>query len=66
MPGAKFTIIVLVALQVAGCSLVVDFDRSLLSDGGMDAAVDAEVEASSEAPVDDRLESAPDEAVQGR
>ena len=26
-------------LLLAGCSLVVDFDRSLLRDGGMDASI---------------------------
>ena len=60
MPASGFPIIVLVALQLGGCSLVVDFDRSLLSDGGADAGLDAEVEASSETPVDDRVDAASD------
>jgi len=36
------------ALVVSGCSLVVDFDRSLLVDAGVDTAPDASVDASSE------------------
>jgi hypothetical protein len=66
MPGAGFSIFVLVALHLGGCSLIVDFDRSLLSDGGVDAGLDAEVEASSETPVDDRVDAASDEAPVGR
>ena len=66
MAGAKFPLVVLVALQLGGCSLVVDFDRSLLNDGGADAGVDAEVEAGSEAMVDEPVEAAPDEVAQGR
>jgi len=36
------------ALLVSGCSLVVDFDRSLLVDAGVDAAPEASVDTSSE------------------
>ena len=40
------------ALVVSGCSLVVDFDRSLLVDAGVDAAPDASLDASSEQAAD--------------
>jgi len=40
------------ALVVSGCSLVVDFDRSLLVDAGVDAAPDASVDAGGEEPAD--------------
>ena len=40
------------ALLVSGCSLVVDFDRSLLVDAGVDAAPDASLDASSEEEAD--------------
>ncbi|MBW1760113.1 MAG: hypothetical protein JRG67_03570 [Deltaproteobacteria bacterium] len=41
-----------VAFVVSGCSLVVDFDRSLLVDAGVDAAPDASVDAGGEEPAD--------------
>ena len=39
-----FVIAAVVAVFIVGCSLVVDFDRSLLIDGGVDGGVDAGVD----------------------
>ena len=50
----------LVVLGLSGCSLVVDFDRSLLFDGGLDGGTDASVDVGSDAPVDDGDDPAPD------
>ena len=36
----------LLSVLIGGCSLLVDFDRSLLVDAGVDAGVDAAVDAS--------------------
>ena len=40
------------ALVVSGCSLVVDFDRSLLVDAGVDASPDASIDSGSEETAD--------------
>jgi hypothetical protein len=45
LPVLLATVLSLVA---SGCSLVVDFDRSLLVDAGVDAAPDASLDAGSE------------------
>ena len=45
MTRAPFSLIVLAALAFGGCSLVVDFDRSLLPDGGTDAGIDPSIDA---------------------
>jgi hypothetical protein len=49
----RFTALVFVAaLSLGGCSLVVDFDRSLLVDAGVDGGTpDASVDGSTEASV---------------
>jgi hypothetical protein len=50
-----------VFVALGGCSLIVDFDRSLLvdagTDGGADASVDAAVDAGDDAAVDDAGEA---------
>jgi hypothetical protein len=40
------------AVFLSGCSLVVDFDRSLLVDASVDAGLDGGVDAGSDAGVD--------------
>ncbi|MGB3052762.1 MAG: hypothetical protein WBB42_17300 [Polyangiales bacterium] len=45
----------LLAILIGGCSLIVDFDRSLLDsgmDGGVDAGLDATVDAREDAAAD--------------
>lgn len=42
---------VLLAIFVGGCSLVVDFDRSLLLDSGVDAGIDGGVDQAPSAEV---------------
>ena len=37
------TLLLFASLLLGGCSLIVDFDRSLLVDGGPDASLDAGV-----------------------
>lgn len=53
---------VLLAASAGGCSLVVDFDRSLLLDsgidGGVDAGADAAVDAEQGAAVDASVDAA--------
>jgi hypothetical protein len=60
MVRAPFSLIVLAALVFGGCSLVVDFDRSLLQDDGTDAGIDAGVDASIDAEVEEGSESVND------
>lgn len=48
----RLCLIVVAAVGFGGCSLVVDFDRSLLLDGGPDGGVDAAVEAAIDGEVD--------------
>jgi hypothetical protein len=36
-PRYRFVLLTIASLAMAGCSLVVDFDRSLLVDAGVDA-----------------------------
>lgn len=44
-----FAILLVTALDLGGCSLVVDFDRSLLVDAGTDGgAIDGSVDAESQ------------------
>ena len=43
---ARFAILLVTTLVLGGCSLVVDFDRSLLVDAGTDGgAIDASLDA---------------------
>ncbi|MBW1907310.1 MAG: hypothetical protein JRJ24_18815 [Deltaproteobacteria bacterium] len=50
---------VFLAVFLGGCSLVVDFDRSLLVDAGVDAGLDAAVDAGEDAAVDAGGDAAP-------
>lgn len=52
MRHVLFPPILIAVLGLAGCSLVVDFDRSLLRDGGLDGGMDASVDAGSDGAVD--------------
>jgi hypothetical protein len=52
--------LLIVAVFVGGCSLVVDFDRSLLLDGGTDGGSDAQVDAAVAADDDAFVESSVD------
>lgn len=50
--GSTFTVIgMLLAIFVGGCSLVVDFDRSLLLDSGVDAGIDGGADQATSAEV---------------
>lgn len=42
------SLLLIVAALVGGCSLVVEFDRSLLLDGGIDGGVDAGVDGAAD------------------
>ncbi len=50
-------------LGLGGCSLVVDFDRSLLPDGGSDGGVDASVDGGSDPVMDGGEDAAVDGAT---
>ncbi len=53
--GPSFTVAsLLLAVLVGGCSLVVDFDRSLLLDAGLDGGVEAGAGAADAALVDSK------------
>ncbi|MFA9470868.1 MAG: hypothetical protein ACERNK_09860 [Deltaproteobacteria bacterium] len=52
-----------VAVCMGGCSLLVDFDRSLLVDAGVDAGVDASVDASVDVRPDEMAEVGEDAGV---
>lgn len=51
-------------LGLGGCSLVVDFDRSLLRDGGSDGGVDASVDGGSDPVMDGGEDAAVDGATE--
>lgn len=51
------------ALGLSGCSLVVDFDRTLLVDAGVEAGVEAAVPVSEEVAADAGVEAGRDSAV---
>ena len=55
--------IVLLSISSGGCSLVVDFDRSLLLDSGIDGGVDAGLDATVDAGVDEKRDAAVDAAA---
>lgn len=59
MPPTRLYLLI-VAVFVGGCSLVVDFDRSLLLDGGTDGGSDAQVDAAVAADDDAFVESSVD------
>jgi hypothetical protein len=53
-----FSALLLVMLGLGGCSLVVDFDRSLLLDAGPDGGVDISGDAGDDRSADEETESA--------
>jgi hypothetical protein len=56
----RFSLTLIAAIGLGACSLVVDFDRSLLRDGGADGAVDASVDAGADGAVDGEENAAAD------
>lgn len=53
----RFSLTFIAALGLGACSLVVDFDRSLLRDGG---GVDASVDAGADGAIDEEENAAVD------
>jgi hypothetical protein len=51
MRPVRFPLILFAMLGLGGCSLVVDFDRSLLRDGGTDSGADTSFDAASDGPM---------------
>jgi hypothetical protein len=49
---SRVSVILAATASMGGCSLVVDFDRSLLVDAGADAALDADVDSATDADAD--------------
>jgi hypothetical protein len=52
-----YVVTAVIAVFIGGCSLVVDFDRALLVDGGVDAGADAAVDAGPDAAVEAGVEA---------
>jgi len=47
-----FLVVTVIEVSIGGCSLVVDFDRSLLVDAAVDASFDGGVDAAVDAGTD--------------
>ena len=56
----RFVLASVLAVSLGGCSLLVDFDRSLLNDAGVDAGPEATVDAVEDAALDEDEDAAVD------